>query len=291
MPLRKTKKQMPANSLTVVRQLARQVGAKTTPINLYDRNVCVGEWVADRPCELVVLSGEVFCLQLHYTHKGRRARVFANRQFINASAIGSFNVGSILSINKRNAISPMGHAEDRMIRGRRYPLFTKNGNLAPEHEVLLAHPALAALIESSFLKTDESLHFFDDQIGIYLDKPTLERLRETINRMMTLAAAIQAPEEEMDLASLPVRFHPLIPLIAKWGVADDHERECFLRGQPQSARRRFVETVAPYLHSIDSYLSSFGERQPSEEAAALGHLAECAVEAQLLGANRGKFKR
>jgi hypothetical protein len=276
---------MSDNSLTVVRQLAQQVGTKTKPINLYDRNVCLGERVAGRPWESVVLSGEVFCLQLRYLHEGRRVRIFANRQFVNASIAGSFNVGAILSVNQQNAVELMRPAGNCLIGGRRYPLFTKSGHLELKHEMLLAHPMLAALLESSCLRIGESLHFFDDEITIYLDKPTLARLREAVARMTGLAAAIQVPEKEMDLASLPLQFHPLIPLIKKWGVADDGERERFLSEQSSVARKRFVEAVAPYLHSIDSYLDSFGERQPSEAAAALGRLAECAVEAKLLVAD------
>src|SRR6267378_3550025 len=165
MPNRKGRKQ-PADSLAVIRRLARQAGVRTQQINLYDPNVCIGEWVADRPWELNVKSGEVFCWQLRYQHEGRKTRIFANRQFINASVIGSFNIGSILSVNKQNAISPMQPAGNRTFGGQRYPLFTNGGHLTPAHELLLARPALAALVQSSFLKSDESLHFFDNQITI-----------------------------------------------------------------------------------------------------------------------------
>jgi hypothetical protein len=173
-------------------------------------------------------------------------------------------------------------AGDCLIGRRKYFLFTESGHLTSEHLNLIANPALARLLDSAKLTDGESIHFFEDAVSAYIIGSTLDRLNEAIDKLVVLAAAIQGPEEGQDNLQLPIQFRPLLPLIRKWSISDDEDRELFLGEQPLSVLLRFVEQVQPFLTSINSYLDSFGNRELPKEAIALSRLAECAAEAQLL---------
>lgn len=91
---------------------------------------------------------------------------------------------------------------------------------------------------------------------------------------------MEAVEQGPKLELLPVQFHPIIPMIKKWAVPDDLERNDLLDSVPKSVLRSLADEVSPYLETINSYLDSFGEMPPTEEAVSLGRLAECALEAR-----------
>ena len=97
-----------------------------------------------------------------------------------------------------------------------------------------------------------------------------------------MADQLEALEPELDLQGLPTQFHVLIPLIKKCGIADDFDRDEFLSNLPRQSLQQLTEIVTPFLRTIDSYLDSFDETPPNEQAIALGRLAECALEAKQL---------
>ena len=130
------------------------------------------------------------------------------------------------------------------------------------------------------LQEGESLYFTKGEIGFYLKRPDSDRVSGLIDRMIELAGKVETVEKEPNLEVLPTQFHPIIPLIKKWAVADDSERNDLLATTPVTALRALADEVSPYLHAIDSYLDSFAGKAPTEEAVALGRLAECTLDAR-----------
>jgi hypothetical protein len=191
-----------------------------------------------------------------------------------------------LSINRNNANDSMQEAAAPLtIDKEQYACFARSGALTLRHNNLFTKSQFIAAIREMHLQAPESLLFAGDSISVYLDHPSLSRVTKAIESLIDLAESISEPTEELDLSALPTQFHPLIPLIKKWAIGDDSDREDFLEDLPKTTLKRFVEEVEPYLPLIDSYLDSFGSH-PSEEACALGRLAECAVEAKHLLASK-----
>jgi len=269
------------NPLLVMRELAKRSKGKISSITLYDANVCTTTHPASRPWELTVVSGEPFSKQLRYSHCGRKIRIFGNRYFLHVSIVGSLSARQ-LSVNERNLIDSPSHEAGSVALGNaiRYPLFTKTGSLSPAQRSLLENDELRSLLRELDLQTEERLIVSTDEISVYLKKPTVERVSSLIDRLADLINRHEITQEELDLNVLPPQFHPLIPLIKKWAIADDLDRENFLEKFTKAVLKRFVAEAEPYLRPIDSYLDSFGDRPLSEQACALGRLAECAVDAK-----------
>ena len=95
-----------------------------------------------------------------------------------------------------------------------------------------------------------------------------------------------ADETPVDFSDLPADFIGLISLMKSWAVSDDQQRSEKLSRAPSPRLTRLVKQVTPHLGAIDVYLESFQGRAIAESAAAPGCLAECALEAQLVLAER-----
>ncbi len=94
--------------------------------------------------------------------------------------------------------------------------------------------------------------------------------------------------EPIDLAALPEEFLGLKSLVRTWAIADDTERSERLCRASTKALRRLAQRLRPQLGAIDTYLRSFGDKPLPEAAVALGAVAECACEAELLLDKRRK---
>ncbi len=164
--------------------------------------------------------------------------------------------------------------------GERYPVFTEAGKVSSDHKDLLSRPELVSLVEESGLEEGESLYFTKGEIGFYLKRPDVDRTIGIIDRVIALAGKVEIAEHELNLEALPVQFHPIIPLIKKWALDNDSERNDLLATTSKPVLRSLVDHVFPYFGAIDSYLDSFRGEAPTEQAAALGRLAECALDAQ-----------
>jgi hypothetical protein len=132
----------------------------------------------------------------------------------------------------------------------------------------------------SDLREGESLHFTKGEIGFYVKRRTADFLNSVIDSVIDLAAEVECPKEPLNMKGMPLQFQSLAPLIAKWALPDDSERKDLLDMTSDLALRALIMEVSPYLRAIDWYLASFGNSPPSEEAMALGRLAEATLEAK-----------
>jgi len=266
--------------LRIIRQLAEQSGGRISTINLYDSNVCSWTRPAGRPWEPTLISGEPFLKQVRYECRARSVKVSANSSFLHISVGGSFPTQpfSVNEVDLNNLLlqnQPIPNATG-------YCLFTETGDLSSDQRAVINKVEFSLLILELALQTDEKVSIFRNNISVYLKKPTIARTIACIDALITLAAKIEISKEELDLTILPSKFHSLIPLISKWAIGDDTDRESFLENLSRGKLKEFIEEVEPYLQSIDSYLASVRQHPPSEEVCALARLAECAFEARIL---------
>jgi hypothetical protein len=267
---------MPTNMLQL---LAERYGGKLSNCKIYDSTVCTYHPDAERPWKLIVQSGEPFSRRLQFTHKERRLIVLENRDYVNGRVNGSFASGR-LSINaKLGAGFRSVQASTLTLGGHHYPIYCKAPGLSSDQEDLLRRPELISLVEDSGLREGESLFFTQGDMGFYLRNSLVDRIVRAMDRLVNLARQTEIPEEKLNLDPLPAQFHPLIPLIERWAVDDDSDRNDLLETVSKSLLQALVAEVEPYFEAIDSYLDSFHQKSPPEHAAALGRLAECALEA------------
>jgi hypothetical protein len=263
-----------------MRELARRFKGKLSQCEVYDANVCATRSVPDKAWELLPVSGEPFFRRLRFTCKGRKVTVLANNTYTHGAAGGTF-ASRPFTINTKQMVGFRSEfADDLSVGGEQYPVFTEDGKVSSDQKHLLSRPELVSLIEQSRLRGGESLHFNRGEIGFYLKRPDTDRVSGAIDRMIELAEKVEIAEGEPNLELLPVQFHPIIPMIKKWALADDSERSDLLAATPEAVLRSLTDEVFPYLGAINSYLDSFRGGPPTEQAAALGRLAECALEAK-----------
>jgi hypothetical protein len=271
---------MVESPLHILRELAKRFKGRMPSTNFWDANVCTWTHPPGRTWEFTLVSGEPFSKELRYAYRDHNVRMFANHFFLNTEVAASFTIEH-LSINRKNENNVMLKAAGPFrINGKQYSTFTESGALTSKHRKLFARAEFKTAVHELDLQAQESLHFAVDSISAYFDHPPLSRVIKVIESFRNLAESMAEPVEDLDLTVLPVQFHPLIPLIKKWAISDDSDREDFLTSSPKTILKSLVSEIEPYLPAIDSYLDSFGHRAPSEEAAALGRLAECASEAK-----------
>ena len=267
----------------VLLELAARFGRKVSPCCDFDANVC--SWTADpaEPWKLVPLSGAPFSHELRLTYRKRRVLFFGNIEYLKIEVKDDFAAG-ILSVNRKEERLgiPSTLAATRRIGTRDYPIFTQGGRISPAQAAMLDRAEFIALVEQADPGHRESINCSNSEIAAYLLSPSLSRTMAVTERAIDLTEQVQVHPPQLDLDRLPPQFHPLIPLIEKWGISDDAERDDALKNVPDRALRTLVDEVTPYLDAIDAYLDSFQVEGPHEEAAALGRLAECALEAKLL---------
>jgi len=85
--------------------------------------------------------------------------------------------------------------------------------------------------------------------------------------------------------NLPEMFWPLVPLLKKYSVSDDSERDELVEGMKKVQIKKIIESVEPYMNDINMYLDSFKEKPLNEEAMLLGNLAELVTELKINTSN------
>lgn len=87
--------------------------------------------------------------------------------------------------------------------------------------------------------------------------------------------------DDIDANAIPEELRDLIPVLKKWAISDDQEREEKVDKAAKATLTRLVNRVAPKLDAINRYLDSFGDEPLSEEATMFASLAELVCELQL----------
>jgi hypothetical protein len=244
----------------MLQEVATRFSGKLSSCEVYDGNVCSTRPVPDRPWELEVLAGEPFSERLRITYRGRKVVVLANSDYVHGSTDGTFE-SRPFTINARQRVGFRSElAETLRVGGAQYPVFTEDGRVSSEQKSLLDRPELLSMVVRAGLQSGESLHFTKGEMGFYLkwDHTDSGRIGALIGQIAALAEKAETVEPGPKLELLPVQFHPIIPMIKKWAVPDDSERNDLLDSASKSVLRSLADEVSPYLEAINSYLDSFG---------------------------------
>ena len=151
---------------------------------------------------------------------------------------------------------------------------------------VIGRPDVLRAIEHLALGHDESLHVYGNGLTVYIHPKSAQRVADVVVGVATLAKHLPSTERLTEFGDLPIEFRALVRLIDKWAKSDDQERADRLARASRERLESLVRQVAPHFASINAYLDRFQGGAMSDSAAALGTLAECATEAQLLLAKR-----
>jgi hypothetical protein len=268
---------MPLDQVTILKEVAKQLGKETRPLNLFDPAVCKSRLDPKRPWLMRPLPGDLFRDQISFERQGRKLKLRANADFIVVRISGNFDAAAACSVNRRAFSEKLA---ERIPGFPLLPVFTSAAN--SNRSAFLNSAALQQALGDLKLKEKESLHIYTDAIVLYLQRASLEEVMSAIALACTLADQLPpAVTQDLDLNDLPEKFKDLFGLIPKWAVSDDEERSEMLEEASRDALQAFVASVSPHIPAIDEYLHSFGAEPPPEAACALGTLAECCLEAEM----------
>lgn len=277
--------------LVLLKELRSRFGGRLSKCTAYDGNVCLTQSSSDKPWLLTVVEGSPFSSELRINYRDRKIIMAANETDLRIEVRGELAT-RILTINREEKAGGFRstYAGSRRIGNRGYPVYTENGKVSLTQESVLNEAPLAELLDQLGLEENESLHFNNSGIDMYLKSPSLKRCLDAIEHIIDLIVQIEVTPEQLDLHSLPDEFHPLLSYIKKWGFGDDRDREELLENSSAAALSGLVQQVEPYLARIGSYLDSFPDGPADENAAALGRLAESVLEAKQRLAEMGRRK-
>lgn len=81
--------------------------------------------------------------------------------------------------------------------------------------------------------------------------------------------------------NVPESLRVLCPLLKKWAISDDGEREQAVSSLSEKQKINLVNKVDPFMNQINTFLDSFEDRPLSEEATLIASLAELISELKL----------
>jgi hypothetical protein len=176
------------DSVSILRDFARQLGKRTKGCECYDRNVCdytVSETTRWKP---VPLGGHPFTQQLRTEYKDYLVNLMANVERVSCSVKGGFDVG-VCSVNHPNLVYPVKPTALRIAGDPRWPVFAdpQTGKQAESLRLFLEHPALHGSVQRLILAESDSLHFFDDCVTFYFKPNSISDLKAALDCLVGLA--------------------------------------------------------------------------------------------------------
>jgi hypothetical protein len=134
-------------------------------------------------------------------------------------------------------------------------------------------------IKTLQLSENESIFFYNNYISFALN-PT-RNLIQILDDMIDLVSSHVRVFTKTNIISsknLPDNLRLLLPLMKKWGITDDVEREQLIEKTGEKQKKKLISAVDPLMKEINEFLDSFKEQPLSEEAMLLGNLAELVSE-------------
>ena len=267
------------NNQFIVRSLAKEFRGRTETTNCFNPNVCNSDFLPTKPAETKFIPGDCFELEARFLWENHRFLASANNEFVDLS-LRLVGVGCtpVFSVNRRDAVMRF---MERVKQPVAFPslVYAADSTSAAAVGSWLSVAANAECIRSFILKEKDSLHVYGNQLSLFLFTPSRSRVAEMLPLLVQLTShLVLVSDGRIDFGSLPKHFLPLKPLMKKWAVTDDVERDFLISRASKTSLKKLVDGVCPLIPAINAYLDSFGEKAMPEAACALGALAECATE-------------
>jgi hypothetical protein len=270
-----------SDSNIILQGVARILGKCLRKCENYDANVCKFKVSSETGWKPVALSGYPFSEELSYECRTHKVHLRANPEYLLCTVSGRIDVG-VCSISKPNEISSMRPTRLSVAGDSRWPVFVSRSAGVPEGlRRFLDHPDLHKAVGLLLQRESESLHIFQGSLDLYSKPHQAEEVLDTIDVLVRLMDLFASQIDGIELSRLPPKLQCLAPLLQRWSVSDDSERDALLDKSTRPDLEALVSAVEPYLGAIDQYLDSFKGKRISSVATALGTLAECALEARL----------
>lgn len=147
-----------------------------------------------------------------------------------------------------------------------------------------AYKALGDLLEKISIAPEESVFVAGNVIGFALK--TSRDLLSVLDDIVDLLERNQdifkrTVRKIINIKEIPERLRILAPLLKKYSIPDDAEREQLIESLSKKKKMQLIESVDPYMSEINNYLSSFEQQPLSEEATLIGNLAELVTELKI----------
>ena len=165
--------------------------------------------------------------------------------------------------------------------------FSDDDDISPSENVdfkVFMNPFLSK-IKELLLAEDEGVFYYQNWINIVLNpsRNLIAILDYTIDLIGNNSLIFSKNNKErIYKKNIPENLRPLVPLLKKWSIPDDSEREQLMEETSEKQERNLVKKVNPYMPKINAFLDSFGDEALSHEAILLGNLAELISELQII---------
>lgn len=237
--------------------------------------------------KVVLTGGATLTHRLRALYRRHEIELLANQDLMLADVEACFGEFTLLYINPRARLSHDAPACTVHASGIEHQVFNSGGELSQVQSDLIESGVLELLLEIIRPREGEEINISQRLVRVYMRRPTAQRVMAVIHAVIELMPHEAGWKERRAFDKLPDALRPLIPFVTKWAISDDEERWRKLRHCAKSTRRKLVSTVLPLVPAIDQFLESFG-KNPTEEACALGDLAQAALEAQSLLAEESR---
>ncbi|MBK6834720.1 MAG: hypothetical protein IPG89_10770 [Bacteroidetes bacterium] len=96
--------------------------------------------------------------------------------------------------------------------------------------------------------------------------------------IVTLEKGFPDKIDAIDISNIPLNLRELSPLLSKWAISDDFERNEKIKRSSKTSLKKLVDSVSPKINEITNYLDGFKNEPLSHEATLFQSLAELIME-------------
>jgi hypothetical protein len=227
------------------------------------------------------LNGNSFRVIIARDYKGYKIEV---NEFENLFQIG-IKVESDLAFSINNPDKIFGFTDPTSIGDFPYKVYfsdSKNDlNLLQQSEFSPFWNSFAAKIRELELSKNESIFIYNNVIYLAISPkrslvPIVDYVIDLINNNGSIFQ--KAKNGKIYAKNIPENLRHLIPLLKKWSISDDSEREQLIEETSEKQKNKLVNSIYPLMREINEFLDSFQDSPLTNEAILLGNLAELVSE-------------
>jgi hypothetical protein len=272
------------NNITMIKEIARKLGKRTSLLNLRDPQVARSSWDWRDSLSGKPSPSDDFSRKLSFKANRFRVTLRVNDEFLAADVKGAFGNSVVCSFVHNKVHDPSRKlAPNSICKAFGYKVYSGSIPNAESTISFLQNPSHQVLVKALQLSQMESLHIGNGWASIYLQRFIGDDVLKTLDILYHLLALIPPAEEaSINYQDLPEDFHKLVPWIKRWGICDDNERSEKISKASSNVLAKLVDAVEPEFSAINTFLDSFQNKPLTDQAILLGALAEGASEAKLL---------
>lgn len=279
-----TKSALDADLDRLLALVARSLRSTVTRCNEGDVNVTRTE--IDCSGRAKIIPAKRFTQRVKANAFGHTVEVTSNDVFLRFTIVGQFSKAAI-SINRADRIM-LTKETGLTIAGGRFHVYASDRAQQCHGSTVLDSLRAQDLVASIISGGQDSVHFYANEVVCYLFQPkSPDIVLRVIRDMISLADLLELKTRKIDQVKLPAQFSDMAPLADRWCISDDIEREEAIEAASYNDLRILIANVKPRLADIDNFLNAASGA--ADESAALGTLAECAVEAEIFLAHHTSF--